>query len=116
VAPGGLGLSGQDVHNRLWANELPAGFGADEVEGTVSAGGRDPRWWLGWGGVGLGVAAAGVGVGLGLSATDAADRFNNSGLAADEDRARGQAVGADIAYVAGAALVGTGLYLLLSSD
>ncbi len=118
VVPAPAGVSGWQAIGGRCRPEAVAGSAA-RVEaalwqGGPHSGGPDTRQILGWSATGAGVAAAAVGVGFGLSANDAADAYNRTGASADEDRARGQALVADVAYVGAAVLVATGLYLLLT--
>lgn len=75
---------------------------------------------VGWGAVGLGAAFAGVGVWFGLDALSAQNDFDEarSARAADDaaDQARRSALIGDLSYGAAAALVATGIYLLLTRE
>lgn len=78
----------------------------------------DTRALWGWGALGAGVVVAGVGTWLGVAALDAESEFHDAATRSDaedaRERARGSAIGADVSFVASAALVGTGLWLLMS--
>lgn len=58
--------------------------------------------------------AAGAGTWLGLSALDAADNYNRTGATGDEDRARRDALLADVSFTVAVGLVVTGIYFLVA--
>lgn len=95
----------------LWREPAIVGVAVPPVVDPVDPGGDSG---LGWGVVAGGAVAAGVGTWLGLRATDAADRYNQSGASKDEDAARRDALLADISFTAAVGLVVTGVYLLVS--
>lgn len=101
------------------ATDLPPG----EVEAALWAsrasaeeGFRFGKKGWGWTAIGTGAAVAGLGAVFGVQAQAAADDFNKAGDPDDEGLARSRALAADVSYGVSAALIATGLYLLLSGD
>ncbi len=104
------------------AADAPANMSPAEVVASLwggpatSSGSSSVKTPLGWTSIGLGAATWGLAGFFAASAFQASDDFRDSGASADEDLARRDALIADVSIGVGAALVGTGLYLVLTDD
>ena len=100
AAPGGLGPA--EVVGALWPEAAP------QVQGA-----RFGRRGWGWAGVGTGVAVAGLGTFFGVRASAQADDYN-AGRRDDRDAVLAEARNADISFGVAGALIGVGVYLLIT--